>query len=87
MLEFLRIEIQIHVVETITNFYIDQFGEYFHIHYIARLWVYFARHVYNQLVVVTVVIGVVALSKNSFVGGIIPVGIVKAMRCIEVRLP
>jgi hypothetical protein len=42
---------------------------------------------HNHYVIVAVVIGVVTLPKNSFVGGIIPAGIVKAMCSIKVRLP
>ena len=81
--EELRIQIKISVVEPVDDLLPDDVRKHLHVHHVSCAGVRYSRHLDGQLIVVTMVMGKVALSEYLGIGRIIPVRIVKSVCCVE----
>lgn len=82
--EFLRIEIQVFVVEAGLNLVPNQLGEPCQVQHYACFRVNLAGYPYFKLIVMAMKIGIVAKPENSAVFFIRPGGIVQAVCGVEV---
>src|SRR5690606_7196123 len=85
--EVFSVEVEVPVIEFTQNIFLDQITENLKVVDEARLRVWLANYAYNQLVVMSVVVGVAAFSENPLVFRVGPVGMVKPMGSIEMLFP
>lgn len=85
-LKFHDIQVQVFVVKIIGDACSDQFTECFHIDHITGDRVCLARDPYDQIVIVSMKVGMVALAKNAMVFCLTEVRVVQSVGCIEMFL-
>jgi hypothetical protein len=86
MLEKLRIEVEIPMIQTIYDLLPDDVRKYFHVHDIARTRIRQTCHFNDQFVIVAMIVWEIAFPKNGSIRSFIPIRIVQTMGGVEMLL-
>jgi hypothetical protein len=80
------IKIEVAVIQPVYDFLPDDVREYFHVHHIAGTRVRKTRDLYDQFIVMAMIVGQIALPENGSIRLIIPGWVVQSVGGVEMLL-
>lgn len=84
--EQFSIQIEITMIEPVYHLHADDIGKNLHVHHVTGGGIRISCDLHDQFIVMSMIMGKIAFSKNRSIRGIIPIGIMQSVRGVEMLL-